>query len=70
MGQEVIVTETRVQSLVEAPSFASCGCFARQAMLGRTRDAANRDGQRPCHHLTCPVGDTIESTVRSPRSGG
>jgi hypothetical protein len=20
--------------------------------------AANRDGQHPCHHLTCPVGDT------------
>jgi hypothetical protein len=20
--------------------------------------AANRGGQRPCHHLTCPVGDT------------
>ena len=21
-------------------------------------DAAHRDGQGPCHHLTCPVGDT------------
>ena len=30
-------------------------------------EAADRDGQRRCHHLTCPVGDTTASGSPSVR---
>jgi hypothetical protein len=49
--------ETRVRSLMESSCFASCACFAPDD--ARLRGPCREPGrQRPCHHLTCPVGDS------------
>jgi len=39
----------------------------RAGLLRCVGEAADGDGQRLCHHLTCPVGDTTKERVSSSR---
>jgi hypothetical protein len=58
-GYSPLKAETRVRRLMESPH-ALLALVSRRAILRRVGDAADRDGQRACHHLTCPVGDTSQ----------